>query len=332
METHRDNAIRIRIKYSGMLTKTCSNLKMKIMNKITQFSCILGLLLLAGGCKDDDKIRIPDYLTGANMRIVVDPDHQQIDFDEITTDFFAFDAYSENTDLSSVVFTATYKTQTVTIASFTQADFDDGHVRVELDAADFAGLFNVPGFQDGSAGGNFFIRPLVTLNDGRVYPDYVHISPTDSILNLGTAIIGSSATGAFTVQVLTAITCPPRDISGQYLVVEAKGTSTDGCCPGEVTVSGNLVTITAVNETTFAVSDITGGLYLEWYDVYGITAPEDSPGRFAYNCQEVNITNTVEPFGTAVSGGGTYDPATGLIQYSWLNGYGDQATVTLQKQ
>src|SRR5690606_16805574 len=158
-------------------------------------------------------------------------------------------------------------------------------------------------------------------------------SPTDSILNLGTAIIGASGSGgAFTIQVQTSITCPPLDISGEYLVVSATGTSTDGCCPGEVTVSGNIVTLTADNATTFSVSDITGGLYFEWYDVYGITSPDNSPGKFFYNCQEVNIVNTVEPFGTAVQGGGPYDPVTGEITYTWLNGYGDQATVVLRKQ
>jgi hypothetical protein len=90
--------------------------------------------------------------------------------------------------------------------------------------------------------------------------------------------------------------------------------------------------VTAINPTTFEISDFTGGLYLEWYDVYGITAPEDSPGTLGYNCAEVNFTNTTEPFGTGVLGGGPYDVATGRMEYSWINGYGDQGTVILQKQ
>ncbi len=47
-----------------------------------------------------------------------------------------------------------------------QADFsDDGKVRTELNASDFATAFGVPGFLDGSAGGNFQISSRVTLTD-----------------------------------------------------------------------------------------------------------------------------------------------------------------------
>jgi hypothetical protein len=302
------------------------------MNKIISI-ILISSFVFALGCRDEDAIRIPENQTGANMRIIVDPEHNQINYQSVNTDYFAFDAYSENTDLASVEFTATYGSETKTIATFHQADFADGSVHVELDANDFATLFNNPGFIDGSSGGNFIIKPKVTLNDGRVYPGWVHLSATDSISNLASSIIGSSGIeGAFTVQVLTAITCPPLDISGTYLVESAIGTSTDGCCPNETTVSGNTVHVVAQNATTFSVSDITGGLYYEWYDVYGITGPEDTPGFLAYNCQEVNVVNTTEPFETAVQGSGTYDPVTHRIVYTWFNGYGDQGTVSLVRQ
>jgi hypothetical protein len=303
------------------------------MKYVFQILFCAGISLVLWSCKDEDRIHIPEHLTGVNMRIIVDPDHRQINYQTVTTDKFAFDAYSENDDLQEVAFTATYRDQTVVVATFGQSDFADGSVRVELTANDFATTFGVPGFADGTNGGNFVIRPRVTLNDGRVYPDYVHLSETDSILNVATSIIGSSAAnGAFTLQVLTSITCTPVDISGDYLVTSAVGTSTDGCCPGEVTVSGNIVKVTAVNETTFALSDFSGGLYFEWYDVYGISGPDDSPGQLVYNCSEVNFSGTTEPFGTGVSGGGPYDAATGTITYSWINGYGDQGTITLVRQ
>ncbi len=302
------------------------------MNKLSIITCFLATVAI-WSCKDEDRIRIPDNQTGANMRIIVDPDHQQINYQTVNVDYFAFDAYSENTDLSSVEFSASYGSETKIFATFHQADFAGGKVHVELNASDFATLFNNAGFIDGSSGGNFIIRPKVTLTDGRIYPGWVHISATDSISNLATSIVGSSgAGGAFTIQVLTAITCPPLDISGTYVVESAVGMSTDGCCPDETTVSGNIVEVTADNATSFSLSDITGGLYFEWYAVYGITGPDDSPGHLAYNCQEVNIVNTTEPFGTAMQGSGTYDPAAHRIVYSWLNGYGDHGTVTLMKQ
>ena len=304
------------------------------MNKIMQIILGCVIIITVWSCTDEDKIRIPENQTGANMRIVVDPEHRQINFATVNTDYFAFDAYSENTDINTVEFSATYGDETKVFATFHQADFsDDGKVHVELNASDFATLFNNPGFIDGTSGGNFTIKPKVTLNDGRVYPGWVHLSATDSISNLATSVIGSSgAGGAFTIQVQTAITCPPLDISGTYKVESATGTSTDGCCPNETTVSGDIVEIVAEDETTFSITDITGGLYFEWYDVYGITSPADSPGFLGYNCQEVTVVNTTEPFGTAVQGGGPYDPAAHRIVYTWFNGYGDQGTVTLVRE
>jgi hypothetical protein len=290
------------------------------------------LVVLFAGCEDEDKIRIPESQTGANLRIVVDPAHRQINYQSVATDKFAFNAYSENKDINKVEITAQYKDQIKLVKTYSQADFSSGSASFEMNANDYATLFGVPGFADGSRGGNFTFSPKVTLNDGRVYPSYVYVSPQDSFLNVATSIIGSNATGAFTLSVVTSITCPPTDISGTYRVISAIGTSTDGCCVGETTVSGNLVTITADNPTTFSVSDITGGLYFEWYDVYGITAPEDSPGKFNYNCSEVNITNTTEPFGTGVQGSGDYVAASGRITYTWFNGFADQGTVILEKQ
>lgn len=293
--------------------------------------------ILAGsvitGCKDEERIHIPDNLTGVNMRLIIEPDNALIRFDSVATDQFAFNAYSENTDLALVEFTATFRGDTRVIRTYTQADFNDGVERVVLTAADFATTFNEPGFTNGTQGGNFTIRPRVTLNDGRVYPSWVHLSPTDSILNLATSIQGSSpANGAFTIQIMTSITCAPADISGTYLVVSATGMSTDGCCPEETTVSGNTVTLTQASATTFTISDFSGGLYFEWYDVYGIPSPDASPGTFTYNCSEVNFTNTIEPFETVVAGGGPVDFDAGTIMYTWSNGYGDTGTVVLQKQ
>ena len=325
------NMTSILLKYSGMSINQSITQKNFNMKNISFLLLCMILMGIVAGCRDEERIRIPEFPNGANMRIIMDPDHNRIRFDHLDTDVIAFDAYSQNTDLDLVEFIATYKGISRVIATYHQADFsDDGKVRVELKATDFATAFGVPGFLDGSEGGNFQISPWVTLTDGRMYPDWIRISETDSILNIATSV-QAAASSAFTMQVLASITCPPFDISGEYRVVSAIGESTDGCCSGsETMVSGNTVTLTAEDPYTFVVSDFSGGLYLEWYDVYGITSPDDSPGNLLYNCDEVNFVNTLEPFGAAVLGGGSYDPVTGVIVYSWINGYGDNATVTLE--
>lgn len=300
------------------------------MNKILYIT-FLFMGLIAVSCKDEDRIRIPEAQTGANMRIVVDPAHATIRSTNVAEDFIAFDLYSENTDLAKVEVFVDYKDQRHLMATLDQSHFNDGVERLQFNGADLAAWFNVPGFADGTRGGNFYVRPRVTLNDGRVYPGFVHLSATDSISNLGTGITGNAGTGAFSIQKLTPILCPPVDISGTYTVVSATGTSTDGCCPDPVSLSGNTVTITSLSATTFRISDITGGVYFDFYDVYGITSPDDTPGTVSFNCNEINFS-TPEPFGTNFVGEGLWDATTNTLTYSWVNGYADAGTVTLQRQ
>jgi hypothetical protein len=307
------------------------------MKNILYLLSLICMVIFMAGCEDEDRIRIPEFQTAANMRIVMDPQHSVINSTSVATDYIAFNAYSENKDLSMVELFLHYKTQRHLIGTYDQGDFASGQIRVELDGEDLASYFGVPGFADGSRGGNFTIRPRVTLNDGRVYPGFIHFSPTDSVSNLGTGITGNNATGAFTIQTGTAILCPPVDISGTYVVVSAEGTSTDpGVDPPFRSISGATITISAVpNSTTrFDVSDVTGGIYFDWYDgVYEeVTGPEVSSGRFLFNCNEVTIVETVELFGASVQGEGLYEAATGTITYNYLNGWGDAANIVLRKQ
>jgi hypothetical protein len=125
-------------------------------------------------------------------------------------------------------------------------------------------------------------------------------------------------------------TCP-SDIAGTYSVVSS-GTSTDDCCTDPVENITGTVELTEVRPGVYELSDFSGGLYFEWYDVYTITSPEDTPGFLEHVCSEVNIIETAEPYGTAVTGSGTYDDVTGVITYNWVNGYGDTGTVTLTPQ
>jgi hypothetical protein len=291
-------------------------------------------LCLIYACTDESKIRIPEVPGGVNLRIVVDPARTGIFTDKIATDFFACDLFSENKDLQSVELFANKAGVKKLMKSYTQSDFDSngGKLRLEYKASDFATLFGEPGLADGTKVGNFTISPLVKLNDGRVYPAYIKLSAKDSFLNVGPSINGAPA-ASFTLAVNTFITCPATDISGDYEVVSATGISTDDCCKAApVTVKGNTVKVTRKTLSSFTLSDFSGGLYFDWYDVYGITKPEDSPGEIAFSCNEVTIQNTKEPFGENVSGKGTYNPTDKTLIYNWVNGYGDNAKVTLKKK
>jgi len=140
-------------------------------------------------------------------------------------------------------------------------------------------------------------------------------------------IVQGGPTSARSVKL--AVSCP-SDLEGVYTATTT-GTSTDSCCPDETTVSSE-VTITADGGGNYTINDFSAGLYVEWYTIYGITGPDDSPATFSDVCNMLTIFDTTEPFNTAVTGTGSIDPATGVITYTWVNGYDDTAVVTLTPQ
>jgi len=125
-----------------------------------------------------------------------------------------------------------------------------------------------------------------------------------------------------------AVSCTSA-IAGTYDVT-AVGTSTDPCCPTETTVTST-VTLSDNGGGIYAISDWSGGLYFEWYDIYGILA-DSNTGEIQDICNSISFVTDTEPFGETLEGSGAVDPGTGVITYSWSNGYGDQGTITMTPQ
>lgn len=120
----------------------------------------------------------------------------------------------------------------------------------------------------------------------------------------------------------------PSALAGVYTSLTS-GSSTDGCCPNpEVDFPGE-VTLTKLSDGRYQISDFSAGLYFKWYEVYGITSVNQSPGKLLDVCGNLSFYDTQEPFATAITGTGSVDSGTGVITYSWENGYGDKGTVKL---
>lgn len=126
--------------------------------------------------------------------------------------------------------------------------------------------------------------------------------------------------------------CPIIAIGGTYSSI-SRGTSTDGCCPDEITDFQSEISITDNGDGTFTLNDFSGGIYLEWYGVYGLTSQDQSPATFLITDPVNNTISFVdgsgEPFGESLSSTGSYDPCTGGISYAWQNGWGDEGNVNL---
>lgn len=174
-------------------------------------------------------------------------------------------------------------------------------------------------------------------------PSTITVSAADAVAGLGVSLedleLGDAFDFTFSVDAADGRTLKSGNtllnvkvscastLDGTYSAVST-GTSTDGCCPGELTVESE-VTVTSTGGGTYSMSDFSGGLYFAWYEVYGITGTDDSPGNFEDVCNSITIINTNEPFQTAVTGDGTVDGDTGVITFTWVNGYGDTGTSVL---
>lgn len=123
------------------------------------------------------------------------------------------------------------------------------------------------------------------------------------------------------------VTCPSAIKLGDYKAVTT-ATSTDDC-PPDVTLTDYEydVTLTLNSPGRYIVSDFFGGAYIEWYgDCYGYDF--ETPGSFIDVCNSLDF-NFADEFNSPITGTGAYDPNTGIITYTWTNGFGDTGTTVL---
>jgi hypothetical protein len=281
--------------------------------------------LLVSSCRDEDMIRMPQLQEAVNMRVVIDPQKSYLDFQNLGTASFEFDAYSINRNLQRVDFIGTYITiggdtlERKTVKTISQADFTNGKARVVITPSEVATAFGIPGGVAGLAGGDVLtFETVATLTDGRTF----------SAANAAPSII-SGANPSFTPVFNTFIGCPSTlPITGTY-TSSATGTSTDpGVSPATVTNLPKELTITQTGPTTYTISDIFGGLYEAWYGpLYEFEG--DTPATIIDICGAVSIPTFEEPYGEPLESTYSRDATTGVITITWVNGYGDTGTVVL---
>lgn len=123
----------------------------------------------------------------------------------------------------------------------------------------------------------------------------------------------------------------PSELAGTYTSVTS-GTSTDACCPTPEADFASEVTLVKLSDGKYQINDFSAGLYLKWYNVYGIASVNDSPGKIQDICGNLSFFDTTEPFATPITGTGTVNIDTKVITYTWKNGYDDTGTVVLTKK
>ncbi len=302
-----------------------------------KISIIFGaLLMLVIGCVDEDKAPILTFEAAGKGAY---PARVSSSGGEIRTDDLAGSRFTytiEFIDLQAGTLVSEYKASVsftdydesdgnssagpVDFLSFSSSEFTDqasgnkGLTDITVTGTD---LLNALGLtaDDLKGGGQFDVKGTVTTVDGAVF--------TSS--NSSSSVNGSAFRGFFDY---TLFVICPSDLGGTYDAVTV-GSSTDGCCPGEVTVMSE-VTLTDKGSGLYEISDWSGGIYLEWYDIYGINETHNV-GEIQDACSVVSFVTKEEPFGESLEGSGKVG-ADGVITLTWLTGYGDKATVTLTKK
>jgi hypothetical protein len=287
------------------------------MKNIIYILTLLSTILLISSCRDEDVIRMPELQEGVNMRLIVDPAKSFIDFENLGTTTYEFDAYSVNKNLQTVELIGTYidasEEDTIrdrTVLTLRQADFPNGKARGVITPTMVASAFGIPGGVAGLGAGDILnMETKVTLTDGRVFTAE-NSAPSIALAN----------NASFTVALNTFIGCPSDIKVGTYTTV-ASGTSTDTAPKPNPTVNfPGTVTITRLTPTSYKVSDVTGGMYSAWYlAAYG--APESMPGTLIDICGSLSLS-AGGPFGENLTGTTTISDA-GVITFEWENEFGD---------
>lgn len=123
----------------------------------------------------------------------------------------------------------------------------------------------------------------------------------------------------------------PSDLGGTYSALTS-GSSTDpGPSPSENPIANFPYTVTLTDNGggSYTISDAFGGVYMLWYDIYGLNFEVE--GTFSDVCGTIS-GEFPEPFGTQVIYTGSVDSETGVITINWVNGYDDTGVTILTPQ
>lgn len=185
--------------------------------------------------------------------------------------------------------------------SFSQADL-------------FAAFDELNSASDLAVGDALKVTAELTLEDGTI----VKILNDNGSANYGADIANSPL---FSVVQTYNVSCP-SDLAGTYNVLTSGSSTDSGPTPSENPIANfpYTVTITANGGGNYTVSDAFGGVYLLWYDIYGLDFEVE--GTFDDVCGTIS-GSFPEPFGTTVTFTGTVNP-DGTLSIHWVNGFDDQ--------
>lgn len=297
------------------------------MKNILRYISIIALIsLTAISCRDEDLVRFPDFKNGASARLVLYPERSYVNLADLSKASIAFDLYTVNTDLDEIVYTATFVDADSVEASFATVPaitvpasaFVNGKATaVEVTADELATALGLPGGTSYFEGGDqITFRTVAKLKDGRVF------DASNSAVSI-TGGSNSSFTSEFTVYV--GCPSPVESITSKTYTATIHLEDSGGGAPfgliDNSTKKGVKIEFVGPEPFRYHVSSHDAG----WWALPEVTETEGGGADFFDICGNI-IMQPKASFGYGGAndiGGGTYDPATGIITMNWYNTVND---------
>jgi hypothetical protein len=306
------------------------------MNKIIKYFFTLIFFVIAiTACRDEDSMRTPDWNDniGAVTKVTRNPDRTffnllnnlEEEYVEFTVDVDGF----EVTEISSVELQLEF-TENDRVFNPFKEEYEDSvyapvvlktvntfPATVQISAAEIVQALGLSSVNDFEVGDSFNMTFPINTTDGRKLT-----------VALNSELCNQPAQPSFGgCNVQWVVTCPSAIALGSYSAV-TNAESTDNCPPSAtLTNYAYDVEVSSNGAGQYEVSDVFGGAYIEWYGAcYGYDF--ETAATLTDVCNELSL-NFVDGFEAAVSVTGNYDPATGVITYTWTNEFGDTGTTVL---
>jgi hypothetical protein len=268
--------------------------------KYNKYKAILTLaILFIFGCSTDEDDLMQPYKTGTVFPEITDVESSFFDSFDFDNAYIDFTVDVDKEIAESITIEKTFGGRTTVIGSYTEVP-----AQITVTAADAVADLDGVNLGDLEVGDVFTFEIIVNSKNGLS-------TRSNVILNASVACSSS--------------------LEGTYAVT-ASGQSTDpGPTPDENPAVDFKYEVTLTATATngiYDMSDFSGGLYELWYDIYGIGG--DSPGQIQDVCNTISYINTKGPFGSNIDGGGSVDPATGIITINGENVFGDTWTLVME--
>jgi len=228
------------------------------MKKTIKYIILLSLtlpMMMLLSCEDEEKIRVPDFDIATNFRI--------------SRDVASFDSTDPNAGVNLTMYSESNNIQVVEmfvshfslidnaesnqfpLATLNGSDItNDGSTQRSFSLIDLTAAMNKTPAD--LAGGDIVnLYSIVTLTDGRVYPDTVKANADQEFLNVTPTIVNSSATTSFSPKLTFPILCdmPATFGTGTYLFEVIEGENIEGFAGTTIFDEDVLVEITSTSNT-----------------------------------------------------------------------------------